>query len=1070
MFVYDTTRDSDGGAWRKQTTRASWYNETLNTATRGVRQDFPSRALIVSRATNGNSLTIYDLDDPTCPMWMVFPGTGCVGISATQYAASLAALNGQLYYGCVSSGCLGLLDFISEIGWSHGQNATVDYVSLKNGIANRATAASTTAVTWASTGLANNTVNDIAATVLPLTPLNPLRAGLPNPTIAVATAGGVSVIRADGVVVNSSATGIFTSVAFLPDYSLASQQSSPELDIAAPGSYLVASWSTFSKTYYQTASISDIRAPMRAAGKMISMKANNIGLGLIMPNGIDVGAIASRHMAALISPSYNTGYMPGAIKAAFAESSADVSSLVAATPFSDAFTYANTAALQAAWTCSAAVGGSSVTSAGSGAVMTTDGANAMTMQWPSSFATIVGRAYKIAINCSNTGAQYLRVWVGTSLGGNGLLQSLIPAVAASTQVFTFVATSTTTYFEFVRDAGAGVATITNLSVQLIAADRSVAGNHAVVNGTVTRAAVASGADMAAYGGFSVNNYLEGAAGAIDLALGDFAFMAWVYPTHGYDMAILMRGYYTASAWSGAAELLWLSGGTALDFTMTTNGWTTYDSSIATNSVVGNTWNFIVGIRRGNTIEIYVNGLKSGSVAMSSATGSHTNANATLRVGVQHDGNKYVAGNVALPRVSAFAPTPDQIAAIYAAELPLFQPNAKCLLSGASVQALAYDPDTNQLAVANSTAGTDIFSGLQRVATQASTASTNLLPSAQLPASWTFTRAVLASLPSGVSASAWPGGVGWTLVEDSTASATHTTAPLASQTLANATGYAVGVPLQAGGRGYAKITLSGAVAASCFVNLATGVVSNATNCAGLSPVALGGGFEVGLSFTSSSAAALQITIGAATGTATGNDSYTGTGIAALYFGKPQINLGSTLATYVDGMSNSNNHKSVAFAGGDLLIGTAAGVDEFMASAAGLRETAKRRGTFTPYDPTKAVFYGSSTSATAFNLAAWLAPEGKAYIVNIDVLGVQYGGTMTERDMFVIEGDAYRNIGGNAATDATTRAIKQVTGTTAATLGSDTTNQLTTLSITGKASTTMQWAAYVWLQDAGLQQAA
>ena len=29
IFVYDTSKDSDGGAWRKRTTHTSWYNETL---------------------------------------------------------------------------------------------------------------------------------------------------------------------------------------------------------------------------------------------------------------------------------------------------------------------------------------------------------------------------------------------------------------------------------------------------------------------------------------------------------------------------------------------------------------------------------------------------------------------------------------------------------------------------------------------------------------------------------------------------------------------------------------------------------------------------------------------------------------------------------------------------------------------------------------------------------------------------------------------------------------------------------------------------------------------------------
>ena len=50
VFVYDTRKDSDGGAWRKRTQHTSWYNETLNTSTRGARKEFPCVAVIVYEA------------------------------------------------------------------------------------------------------------------------------------------------------------------------------------------------------------------------------------------------------------------------------------------------------------------------------------------------------------------------------------------------------------------------------------------------------------------------------------------------------------------------------------------------------------------------------------------------------------------------------------------------------------------------------------------------------------------------------------------------------------------------------------------------------------------------------------------------------------------------------------------------------------------------------------------------------------------------------------------------------------------------------------------------------------
>jgi hypothetical protein len=62
VFVYDTRKDSDGGAWRKRTQGTSWYNEPLNTSTRGSRKEFPAVAVIVAEysasPTNTRVITI----------------------------------------------------------------------------------------------------------------------------------------------------------------------------------------------------------------------------------------------------------------------------------------------------------------------------------------------------------------------------------------------------------------------------------------------------------------------------------------------------------------------------------------------------------------------------------------------------------------------------------------------------------------------------------------------------------------------------------------------------------------------------------------------------------------------------------------------------------------------------------------------------------------------------------------------------------------------------------------------------------------------------------------------------
>ena len=84
-------------------------------------------------------------------------------------------------------------------------------------------------------------------------------------------------------------------------------------------------------------------------------------------------------------------------------------------------------------------------------------------------------------------------------------------------------------------------------------------------------------------------------------------------------------------------------------------------------------------------------------------------------------------------------------------------------------------------------------------------------------------------------------------------------------------------------------------------------------------------------------------------------------------------------------------------------------------------------------------------------------------------MQYGGGFAERDKFVVEGGLSLHRG-TAAVDATTRIVKQVTGTTALSVVADTTNNLLLVQMTGKAATTIQWVAYVEITDVGLQMAA
>ena len=223
IFIYDTTKDSDGGAWRKRTQYTSWYNETKNTATRGSRKEFPAVAVIVSTTTK---VTIYDGDDPDLPMWMVFNAgsNGINNVPLLQYSGQsgypTAALNGVLMLGQRTSGDNWgnpIVNFISEY------IVRIDPQGGEGGVFNGGVAQRHDNVGFNSPGklrLNDSRINAVAMTVQPNAPIDPAT-GLPTPTIALAHESGIAVIHDvnNGTVydINSDAS-VGPSVDFLDIY------------------------------------------------------------------------------------------------------------------------------------------------------------------------------------------------------------------------------------------------------------------------------------------------------------------------------------------------------------------------------------------------------------------------------------------------------------------------------------------------------------------------------------------------------------------------------------------------------------------------------------------------------------------------------------------------------------------------------------------------------------------------------------------------------------------------------------------------------------------------------------
>ena len=750
VFLYDVSADSDGGAWRKKCKGLSWFDEpTLpagtganqwNSATRSARSEFPAMALIVCDhdgyyGTATKTLSIYDLDDVAAPLWMqfqvetgfLFPRSG----GNYNMARRIYALNGRLYCGVAASSAVTWgffeIDFTNDSAFALYTSAA--YSGPFNGtIAERNTAKTSVYTGGAgslgpySAGIVNDAINDVAATVLEGAEIGAL--GLPIPTVAVATNGGVSVIHPSGDVYDIQSSNasyrisdeiqIDKNFVYFPlDSSTANARTLQVHPIPFADSDPSISEDAVTDKY-ATASTSGLAVMPRYLGaNTLRLAKFDGGFGVGTTSGLslfkDNTGNRAESAVAYITSAYNTGYMVGDIRLA-ALSDSDATNLVGTELVTNGDGSSTTG-----WTGISGATPSIV----SGRIRLTNGET----NWGGAYqqiVTVVGKTYTISIDLTNTGTSLGAYSILQSVGGSGIV------VSSTASSSTFVATTTTTVVQLqIQNSTLGItADFDNITVRLADADRSVKNNGLATTGTVTKTAVATSAELMAFSGFSASNYLSQAYdGDFDFGTGDFSVMGWV--KFSSDSAaigtIFDRSYYTSGAYSGAAIMLRVDSGNdeKLKFQITDDGWATSDSVISTSTPEsGTSWNQFVVTRRGSVLGMYVNGRFEASTTIAAAVGSLSNGNAALRIGLRQGvGQPLDNGSLSLLRISATAPTPKQIADIYAAEKPLFAANAKCLLADNQVNDLAYDKTSGLLYVADDGANAGlIMRGLENVQT------------------------------------------------------------------------------------------------------------------------------------------------------------------------------------------------------------------------------------------------------------------------------------------------------------------------------------------------------------------
>ena len=347
--------------------------------------------------------------------------------------------------------------------------------------------------------------------------------------------------------------------------------------------------------------------------------------------------------------------------------------------------------------------GSAVSTSGQ-AVVTSAGAGNVVLR--QDIPTVVGKSYVLSADFVAGASAFLSIAGSTQI---------TMSTAGDNYNLTFVATSTATRIQLYWSASASGETRTydSASFKLADADRSVNANGLIINGTVTRSPVATGADLVAYSGWSYEgNYLQQPyTGDLDFGTGDLSIMGWYKASGG--------GYHPIAVYNinDTANSGW-----GFRYSYSASRWefkigASYASYTDTRPQ-SQTWGLFALVRRSGVVSIYWNAELIGSLSQAN-DGSLSGAELHIGEGSNYPSfigaGNFVNGSLALLRISATAPTAEQISRIYNDEKALFQENAQATLYGTSdaVTALAHDDVTNLLHVGTS-AGRSVFQGLRRV--------------------------------------------------------------------------------------------------------------------------------------------------------------------------------------------------------------------------------------------------------------------------------------------------------------------------------------------------------------------
>jgi hypothetical protein len=715
VFVYDTRKDSDGGAWRKRTQHTSWYNEDSDSR-RGTRKDFPAVAVIVAHSAG---VTIYDGDDPDMPMWMViFAGYShnfSLGFSQGGAPTAVTARDGVIYTttngSSADNSVNGLFahNFVSDrmYQWNSSGSGGFGYYGLP--IEGRDSGGSLayheTRVSFDTTKrIVSQYLNDVSVTVLPNAPID-AETGLPVPTIAVASDDGISIINNDLTVANRSQTqaqmdvgridftGKGSAYTYIHSWGGAThdarivfvEDGNEKSTVALPYSKSDTDYSSFETGMpdprFTTTALSGNRffhynSDPRTGGTENgpTRLAKTTAGGVLAITNFD----PDHDLINYISADFNTGWQGAYSRLATLSDTDDTNvtgtELVTNSTFSDTSVWS----LGAGWSISG------------GKLRKSSNDNVSAMD---TITTVIGKIYTIVVTV-DTGAGGSYIYANSDYSSDEM-------TSAGQYSRTFTATSTSTLVGVTGVPGNGLI-IDSFSVRLAESDHSTFNNGLQVIGTITKTAVKTGAELVAYSGFSSSNYLsQPYTDRLNFGTDDFTYTTWFNCTSaGGAQYWFKRGDNTGG---NAGLTIW----TAADLQYVAIYINGSGISTPTGSFELAQWNQCVISRSNGNITFYINGkvVHRGYNNFSIPT-----AQEPALIGFSSS-----TSSLCLSRMAKSSMSAEQVNKMYNDERSLFATNAKATIYGTSsnIRGIAYDDYTDLLHVGTSS-GSSTFQGLNRI--------------------------------------------------------------------------------------------------------------------------------------------------------------------------------------------------------------------------------------------------------------------------------------------------------------------------------------------------------------------